>query len=135
MTNRLKLNPTKTEFAVFGSRQQLDKCHLKSINVSGSTVGRSSSVKYLTVHLHVDETLSFREQISTECKTALFNLSRIKSIRKYLDLDTSKTLLSSLVLSHLDYSNVLYFSLPDCDINEIPYCLSGIPDTGGAPTF
>ena len=116
-SNKLKLNPTKTEFIMFGSRQQLKKCTLDSIYVSGESVGKAPSIKYLGVHL--DESLSFAQQITAKCKAALYNLTRIKSIRKYLDIDSCKTLMSSLVLAHLDYANILYYGLPDRDIHKL----------------
>ena len=67
----------------------------------------------------MDETLSLKGQIAAKCRTALFNLSRIKSIRKYLDINTCNTLAVSLILSHLDYTNILYYGLPDCDIKKL----------------
>ena len=102
---------------MFGSRQQLKKCTLDSISVSGESVKKSSSIKYLGVHL--DESLTFHQQITAKCKAALYNLARIKSIRKYLDIESCKTLMSSLVLAHLDYANVLYYRLPDRDIHKL----------------
>ena len=116
-SNKLKLNPRKTEFILFGSKHQLQKCNSHSMVVSGIEVKKSTSIKYLGVYW--DESLSFRQQIQAKCKTALFNLSRIRSIRKYLTIDICQTLASSLVLPHLDYSNTLYYDLPDCDIKQL----------------
>jgi hypothetical protein len=115
--NRLKLNPTKTEWIYFGSRVQLLKCQHDSINVSGAAVIRSSCIKLLGVTL--DEQLKLKAHISNRCKVALYNFCRIRSIRKYLSVDICKMLASSLILSHLDYANSLLYGLAACDINRL----------------
>ena len=76
-------------------------------------------MKYLG--LYWDETLSFRQEIKAKCQTALFNFSRIESIRKYLTVETCETLASSLTLSHLDYSNIFSYNLPDYDMQRLQH--------------
>ena len=49
--NRLKLNPSKTEFILFGSQQQLAKCNTNAITVVDATVKMPDSIKYLGAHL------------------------------------------------------------------------------------
>ena len=48
----------------------------------------------------------------------MYNLLRIKHIRKYLTQKAAQILISSLVMSHLDYANSLLYGLPDCDIDK-----------------
>ena len=43
----------------------------------------------------------------------MYNLKNIRTIRSYLTTDSCKLLVINLVISHLDYSNALYFGLPD----------------------
>ena len=46
--NRLKMNNRKTEFIYFGSRQMLSLCEReKKIDIQGTKINRSNSVKYL----------------------------------------------------------------------------------------
>ena len=116
-SNKLKLNPSKTEFIMFGGNAQLQKCCIDAISVSGANVHKSTCIKYLGVYM--DNVLSYRKQVNSKCKAALFNYSRIKSIRKYLDVENCKTLVSCLILSHIDYANVLYYGLPDCEIQKL----------------
>ena len=47
---------------------------------------------------------------------AMINFFRIKNLRKYLTQDATETLVLSLVISHLDYCNVILFGISDCDI-------------------
>ena len=116
-TMRLKLNPDKNEFIMFGYRNQLDKCNTSHVTVSGSTIPRSPSVKYLGVKL--DENLNLKEQILTKCKTAIANFVRICNIQKYLTTDACSTLILGLCISHLDYANALYYGLPDKTISHL----------------
>ena len=50
-TMHLKLNPDKTEFIMFGYRNQLVKCTTSFVTISDSTIPKSPSVKYLGVTL------------------------------------------------------------------------------------
>ena len=50
--NRLKMNQSKTEFIIFGSRQQVKKCVSDSLDVNGVRVPRSDQkIKYLGASL------------------------------------------------------------------------------------
>ena len=64
----------------------------------------------------LDSTLTFKQHIKTKCKSAMLNLLKIISIRKYLDKETATQLTVLLCLSHLDYANGLLIGLPDCCI-------------------
>ena len=116
-TMHLKLNPDKTEFIMYGYKNQLDKCNTSHVTVSGSTIPRSPSVKYLGVKL--DDNLNLKEQILTKCKTAIDNFVRICNIWKYLTTDACSTLILGLCISHLDYANALYYGLPDKTISHL----------------
>ena len=80
--NHLKLNPDKTEFILFGSRQQLNKCKSKEISVVDAVVGWSNCIKYLGRYL--DEQMSLKRFVSDKCKTIAMNISNIRQIRPYL---------------------------------------------------
>ena len=116
-TMHLKLNPDKTKFIMFGYRNQLDKCKTSYVTISGSTIPRSPSVKYLGVT--IDENLNLKEHILTKCKTAIANFVRICNIWKYLTTDACSTLILGLCISHLDYANALYYGLPDKTISHL----------------
>ena len=108
------MNSAKTEFVIFGSRHHLSKCDINHLQVSDAAVERGNSFKYLGVWM--DDHLSFKKHITAKCKVAMYNIQRIKHIREYLTQEACAVLVSSLVLSHLDYANSLLFGLPDCDI-------------------
>ena len=98
-SNRLKMNPTKTEFIYFGYHKQLNKCKVDNVTVGDAIVCRTHMIKYLGMWL--DEHLSFGFHISQKIKTAMYNIRNIRSIRKYLTIATCTTLVLNLVISHL----------------------------------
>ena len=116
-TMHLKLNPDKTEFIMFGYRNQLDECKTSCVTISGSIIPKSPSVKYLGVTL--DENLNLKEHILTKCKTAVANFVRICNIWQYLTTDACSTLVLGLCIIHLDYANALYYGLPDKTISHL----------------
>ena len=100
-----KMNPSKTEFIYFGSRTQLSKCLVTQLNVSGEFVERATLIMYLRAWL--DAQLSFKEQTTKKCQTAIINYLHIQNICHLLTDSACETLLLSLCVSHLDYANAL----------------------------
>ena len=49
----------------------------------------------------------------------MLNFLKIRSIRQYLDDETTKCLVLSLCMSHIDYCNSVLYGLPDCSINKL----------------
>ena len=77
---------------------------------NGTNIPFSPLVRSLGLTL--DPTLIFRQNISNICETAYFGLGRISSVRHYLSVDATKTLVSSFVLSRLDYCRSLLAGFP-----------------------
>ena len=115
-SNRLKMNDSKTEFIVFGTKQQLTKCTMNCIQLEETSIARRDSVKYLGVHMDKEMNLA---NITEKCRLASFNLYKIRKIWKHFDLKSIKTIIQALVLSHLDYGNALLYSLPETTIKQI----------------
>ena len=116
-SNRLKMNASKTEFILLGSRQQLEKCTSGNICIDGATISNLDSIKYLGVTL--DKYLTLRQHITNKCKIAMWQIKRIRNIRKMLTKDACQTLVLGLVISHLDYSNALYIGLSKCELKRL----------------
>ena len=70
--NRLKMNSNKTEFVLFGSRSQLNKCKIEALNIDDTEVVLVDRMKYLGVIL--DRNLNMKEHITTKCQTAMLNI-------------------------------------------------------------
>ena len=110
--DHLKMTPTESDFIYLGSRVQVGKCLEETIRVCGDTIECSEVIKLLGVHID-------KHHIGVKCKTAMYNLLRIKHIRRHLTQEVAQILVSSLVMSHLDYANSLLYGLSDCDIDKL----------------
>ena len=55
----------------------------------------------------LDSKLSMKKHVIKICQTAYFEYKRISSIRRFLTEDATKTLVTSYILSRLDYCNCL----------------------------
>ena len=69
----------------------------------------------------LDSTLSLHQHVLNICRSAFLELRRINSIHNFLSTDAVKTLVSSLVLSHIDYCNSLLAGLPQSLLKKIQY--------------
>jgi len=115
--NRLQLNAAKTEFMWFvppRRRHQLPSDHLA---VGPVQVKPATSVRDLGVYL--DSDLSMRSHITRLVCTCFGVLRQIRSIRRSLPRESVLTLISSLVMSKLDYCNVAFAGLPRCELDRM----------------
>ena len=84
---------------------------------SSCTVCLSDSARNLGFIL--DSKLSMKKHIIKICQTAYFELKRISSIRRFLIEDATKTLVTSYILSRLDYCNCLLMGTPNSVIQPL----------------
>ena len=115
--NRLKMNSGKTEFILFGSKNNLAKCETTFINVNGDIDNRTSCIKYLGALL--DEELKLRQHIIKKCQTAMCGLKRIRNVRDSLTKEAAEVLVLGCVISHLDYANSIFIGINKCDLNRL----------------
>ena len=109
--NKLQLNGDKTEVLLAIPSELKNHPSLPcSSYIKGTDIASSPLVRSLGVT--VDPTLTFRKHISNSCKTACFELRRISSLRHYLSVVATKTLVCSFVLSRLDSCNPLIAGPP-----------------------
>ena len=77
----------------------------------------SSAARNLGVIFDIELTL--KKQVNKLCQLAYLEIKRIGSIRQYLSVEATKTLVSSLVLSRLDYCNALLAGSPQVLLDKI----------------
>ena len=101
ITNKLKINDSKTEFIVFRSPQL--KCDLSglSVNVGESMITQSSKVRDLGVIF--DQFLNFDDHITAICRSTHFHIRNIGKIRNLLSYDACSTIIHALIICLLDY--------------------------------
>ena len=59
-----------------------------------------------------DDKLSMKHQVSKVCQSTYLELRRISSVRHVLAVEATKTLVTSLVLSRLEYCNSFVRNAP-----------------------
>ena len=116
-SNKLKLNAEKTEVLPVASTSRLSSVGRDSVDIGGKRIPFSSSVRNLGVHL--DQTLSMQQHISSVCRAAYLELRRIASIRPYLTQSATAQLVSSAITSRLDYCNSILAGLPLKQISRL----------------
>ena len=115
--NKLKLSEEKTELLVVGDSTRLCEVKKEPLTFGPNAVPFQTSAKYLGVHL--DETLSMKEQVTSLCRSSDFHLRKIASIRPYLSDESTAQLVPSLILSRLDYCNSTLSGLPSPALNQL----------------
>ena len=118
--NFLALNPIKTEFILFGTRQQLSKLTNPSLSLSNKiTVVPASSVKNLGIIF--DPHVSFHEHITKISQSCFYHIRDLRRLRPCLNLNTAATIGTALVQSKLDYCNSILFDLPAYEIQRLQF--------------
>ena len=84
----------------------------KVIKINNITITFVPMIRDLGITL--DSSLSFNQQVMNTCQSPFYELRRNSSVRKYLTIDATNTIVCSLVLSRLDYYNSVLSRLSKC---------------------
>ena len=109
----LQINPQKSQCIIIGSRQllsRIDSQVIPPVSLNGVCIPFSTSVKNLGVFFN--ETLTWNDHINFICKKAYAALHPLYKLRNTIPPAIKERLVHSLVLSHLDYCDIVY---DDCD--------------------
>ena len=116
--SKLKLNPDKNEFILFGSKKQREKlnaCFL--FDILGNPLHPTKSVRYLGVWF--DSDFSFSKHVQNVCKGCFIQLRDFRNIRQLLTQDAAVSVANAFVSSRLDYCNSLFRSLSNVNIHRL----------------
>ena len=117
-SNKLLLNPSKTEFLLIGTKQQrLKFSQLTTLSLGNDIIPVSSSARNLGFIF--DSDMLFTDQINFLSKSCHFHIRDIRRIRHLLPLSAATALANSLVSSKLDYCNSLYNGISQANLNKI----------------
>ena len=114
MTNsKLKLNPSKSEFIIIGSKKQREKFKdlFPILLLLHDTLPKAF---FRNLGFIFDCDFNFKRQISQTCKRCFYHIRDFRRIRKYLSPEAAKSL-----TSHLDYCDSHLYNLPDRDIKRL----------------
>ena len=99
------------------SRHQLAKTTIESIVVGEYSIKPSENVRNLGSWF--DAQMRVNVHIGKTCSKAFHGLYKIRPFRKFLNINTTKTLVHAFVSSHLDFCNVLLFGLPKYQLDRL----------------
>ena len=110
ITNKLKINDSKTEFIVFRSPQL--RCDLSGLsgNVGESEITQSVKVRDLGVTF--DQFLNFDDHITAICRSTYFTIRNIGKIKNLLSYNACSTIIHALISCQLDDCNSLLYNVP-----------------------
>ena len=105
---------------MLGLKPQLDKIHNPIptlLLTDGHLVLPAASAS--NVGFIFDSHLSFSDHISSVSRVCLYHIRDLRRIRPVFDFDTARTIGTSFVHSKLDYCNLMYYCLPQPQLNRL----------------
>ena len=102
---------------VFGSPLQLHKLKYSTFNAGGEIVELASSARNLGIVL--DSTFSMTAHITEVCRRFSHQLRNLSHIRRYLTVDTARTVVQALMSSRLDFNNSLYYGIANYQLQKL----------------
>src|SRR6218665_3866724 len=114
-SNRLRLNPHKTQFILLGTHQQLAKLDMVALTSAFPNFTFSSTVRDLGVSL--DQELPLAPHIPSLRRACYYQLRQLRTVSRSLTSTAAATLVHSFVTSRLDYCSSLYIGLPATRLN------------------
>jgi len=113
-SRRLQLNETKTELIWHGSQKILGKVPESELNltVGSNIIQPVKSVRDLGVQLDIE--LSIKAHVSKVASSCFYQLRRLWQIRRFVGQKVAAQLVSTFVLSRLDYCNSVIAGFPRC---------------------
>ena len=119
-SNRLKLNPAKTEIIWLGSARKLKHCPMDELSIAGVMLRPSTQVRDLGVQ--VDNNLSMSTHINHVTRTCFYHIRQLRTVRRSLTVDTTHALVRALVHSRLDYCNSVLAGQPKYCFDNFNRC-------------
>ena len=118
LTNRLKLNPDKSQFTWLGTWQQLRKFVAQPIVMSsGVTIAPALSVRNLGCIF--DQRLSMEGHINNIVSGCMLQLRQLRSVRRSLSDQAATLLVHAFVTSRLDYCNTILYGVSDRVLHKL----------------
>ena len=85
--------------------------------IEGANISFSENARNLGVYL--DSTFSMEHHVKQLCKSLTFELRKISHMRAFLNEASLQTLVTSFVLSRMDYCNSLLVNKPNDTITKL----------------
>ena len=122
-TNWLKLNDSKTEFIIFGSKRNLSYLINKSITIGECTI-HSDVACVKSLGAYCDRHLKCDKHVTFMCKTVWYQLFQMSKIKQFLTIEQLKSVIHAYATFRIDQNNSLLLELPKEYINHLQYVLN-----------
>ena len=113
----LKLNESKTKILIMAPPSVQCQIFIRGIFIGNDCIRFVDSAKNLGVIL--DNVLSFENQINKVVKSSFTTLKQLHQVKGYFSTDDLKQLVSSSILSNIDYGNSLNTSVYKRRLNYV----------------
>ena len=117
-SNRLKMNPEKTQLIWLGSRQQFCVLIITPVRLHNGTVIVPSS-SALNLGVIFDSQLTMAEHVNSITRSCFYQLRQLHFIRRCVSQDAAKALVHAFISSRVDYCNSLLFGATDQVIRRL----------------
>ena len=110
----MRINPSKSQAILFASKKilsRIDSETLPSLLIGTTPISFHNTVKNLGLQLQ--HNLSWNEHVNTVCRKAYASLFSLRRLQSLLPGPVKLSLSRALVLSHLDYCDVVYSDLTE----------------------
>ena len=112
--NCLRLNTTKSNYIIIGSRQNISKLNQKTLSpivLNNKIIERKTHVKNLGVIF--DELFTWKNQVNKCISTAYWKLRQAYRHKNFLSEKSKITICESYVLCHFNYCDSVYFNIAE----------------------
>ena len=117
--NRLTINCKKTKYCIYGMRSivKKSKTHDTIISLNNTVLEKVCSYKYLGFIL--DDQLNFNKHMKELMNTVTHKLYLLSRIRKYLTKRASITVFKTMILSLIEYGDIIYSGTNKSNMDKI----------------
>ena len=109
-SNRLRLNPSKTELIWLGTSRRLQHCAGLTMSVCGADVRPVECVRDLGVL--IDSNMTLLKHVNNVAGICFYQLRQLRIIRRSLTTEVAHSLVRALIHTRVDYCNGLLAAGP-----------------------
>jgi hypothetical protein len=113
----LKLNPSKTDFIVFASRENAKRVPPCVLHVGDSEISQSDCVKNIGVWM--DRSLTGEKHVVQLCRVAYAQLKSLSKIKRFFNTESLETILHALVTARIDYCNSIQYGFNERVLHRV----------------
>lgn len=122
LERKLKLNEGKTEVILINGT--LNSNLIAKPDNFNIIKDHSPSNSVRDLGFVIDSKLSFKDHFNFIIKSCNYQLRRLSSIIKYLDIQSATTVMHAFITSRVDYCNSLFVNLPKKDLTKLQTILN-----------